>query len=72
MLIKLDDHVMMNIGSSNFHEVIKISSLSTDLYSNTLISDRNFLSRVGVGGWVAGSMRNKANLSKAELAAGRC
>ena len=62
---------MMNIGSSNFHEVIKISSLSTDLYSNTLISDRNF-TFTGGGGWVAGLMRNKANLSKAELAAGCC
>ena len=65
ILIKLDDHVMMNIGSSNFHEVIKISSFSTELYSNTLISDLNLLSQVGGGGQVAGLMRNKANLSKA-------
>ena len=50
---------MKNIGSSNFHEVIKISSLSTELYSNTLILDQNFTFTggggwVGRGGWVGG------------------
>ena len=43
-----------------------ITSLSTKLCSNTLISDQNFTFS---GGLVAGLMRNKANLSKAELAA---
>ena len=37
---------------------------------------KKLLSRVGGGGgwwgWVAGLIRNKANLSKAELAAGCC
>ena len=48
-----------------------ITFLSTVLCSNTLISDENF-TFTGGWGWVAGLMRNKANLSKAELAAGCC
>ena len=48
--------------------------MSPKLYLNILISTEILLSRLDGGGWVVGwvavLMRNKANLSKAELAAG--
>ena len=43
------------------------------LYLNIPISTQILLSRLdGGGGWVAGLININANLSKAELAAGRC
>ena len=48
-----------------------LTFLSPDSCSNIIISDQNF-TFTGVLGWVAGLMRNKANLIIAQISAGCC